>query len=44
LILRLVDKITISEDRCMSEITFKGESPFELAEELKQEMEALATG
>lgn len=42
LILRLIDKITISEDRRISEIRFKGESPFELAEELKQEMKAIA--
>lgn len=44
LILRLVDKITISEDRHISEIRFKGESPFELAEELKQEIEAITMG
>lgn len=44
LVLRLVDKIIISEARSISEIRFKGESPFELAEELKQEMEAIATG
>lgn len=44
LVIRLVDRIVVGKDRNVSEITFKGTSPFELAKELKQEIDAIATG
>ncbi|HHX50289.1 MAG TPA: hypothetical protein GX711_02495, partial [Clostridia bacterium] len=44
LVIKLVEKITVNKNREISEIVFRGESPFELAEELKTELESIAVG